>query len=83
MVCGGAAEVLIEPVAVPGALDLGGGHCGMALSSMAAMVGFGDGLRLQAGMGQPRAASGRGRGSLCAVRRGGAADAFSPSSSSS
>lgn len=41
MECGGTLEVLVEPL---GPIDplyiFGGGHCGMALSSMAARVGF-------------------------------------------
>jgi xanthine dehydrogenase accessory factor len=41
MVCGGAAEVFIEPLGTRHTLVIfGGGHCGMALSRMAAMAGF-------------------------------------------
>lgn len=41
MVCGGAAEVFIEPLGTPHTLVIfGGGHCGMALSRMAAAAGF-------------------------------------------
>jgi xanthine dehydrogenase accessory factor len=41
MVCGGAMEVLLEPVGKTDQLYiLGGGHCGMALSNLAAQCGF-------------------------------------------
>ncbi|HTY08243.1 MAG TPA: XdhC/CoxI family protein [Candidatus Edwardsbacteria bacterium] len=41
MVCGGAMEVLLEPVGTTHQLYiLGGGHCGVALSAMAAQCGF-------------------------------------------
>lgn len=41
MVCGGAMEVLLEPVGRTNRLYLlGGGHCGMALSALAAQCGF-------------------------------------------
>jgi len=41
MVCGGAMEVLLEPVAsVHRLYILGGGHCGVALSALAAQCGF-------------------------------------------
>jgi xanthine dehydrogenase accessory factor len=41
MVCGGVEEILIEPLAsgVP-LVIFGGGHCGMALSRLAAQTGF-------------------------------------------
>ncbi|MDI6740565.1 MAG: XdhC/CoxI family protein [Candidatus Edwardsbacteria bacterium] len=41
MICGGAVEVLLEPVGKTDRLYiLGGGHCGVALSRMAAPCGF-------------------------------------------
>lgn len=41
MICGGSAEVLIEPVQRANTLYIfGGGHVGMALSSLAKTVGF-------------------------------------------
>jgi xanthine dehydrogenase accessory factor len=41
MVCGGAMEVLLEPLGRQDRLYiLGGGHCGMALSRLAAAAGF-------------------------------------------
>ncbi|MRR10240.1 hypothetical protein EG831_09255, partial [bacterium] len=41
MICGGAMEVLLEPVGKAHRLYiLGGGHCGMALSALAAQCGF-------------------------------------------
>ncbi|MCU0606724.1 MAG: XdhC/CoxI family protein [Candidatus Edwardsbacteria bacterium] len=41
MVCGGSMEILLEPVGKTHQLYiLGGGHCGMALSALAAQCGF-------------------------------------------
>jgi xanthine dehydrogenase accessory factor len=41
MICGGAMEVLLEPVGTASQLYiLGGGHCGGTLSAMAAQCGF-------------------------------------------
>lgn len=41
MICGGAMEVFVEPVGKRSRLFiLGGGHCGQALSQMAAQCGF-------------------------------------------
>jgi xanthine dehydrogenase accessory factor len=41
MVCGGIQEILIEPIAQGTPLVIiGGGHCGVALSAMAARTGF-------------------------------------------
>jgi len=41
MVCGGIQEVIVEPLLTGSPLYIiGGGHCGMALSSLAAKTGF-------------------------------------------
>jgi xanthine dehydrogenase accessory factor len=41
MICGGRQEILIEPIANEAPLYIiGGGHCGMALSELAARCGF-------------------------------------------